>query len=162
MKVLVVYDSAYGNTRQVAEAIGAALNGAEVRHVDDVTPEALTTLDVLVVGSPTQRLNYTENMHDFLKSIPPGGLDGVQVAAFDTRISIEDVETPVERFAARLFLRRYAAEPIAETLREKGGHEVIAPEGFFVLDTEGPLKARELERAAAWAQQITHQREHLG
>jgi hypothetical protein len=41
-------------------------------------------------------------------------------------------------------------------LKKKGGSEVIAPEGFFVSDTQGPLKAGELERATAWAQRLMH------
>jgi flavodoxin len=155
MKALVVYDSAYGNTQKVAQAIGAALTDAEVRHVDQVKLEDLSGLEYLIVGSPTRKMNFTEGMRDFLASIPQNGLSSVKVAAFDTRISIKDVQSTVSRFAARLFLHRYAAKPIAEGLKKTGGVEVIAPEGFFVLDTEGPLKAGELERATAWAQQIT-------
>jgi hypothetical protein len=49
----------------------------------------------------------------------------------------------------------YAAKPISEKLRKKGGELIIAPEGFFVKDVEGPLKEGELERAAAWAREIT-------
>ncbi len=37
----------------------------------------------------------------------------------------------------------------------KAGGELAAPaEGFFVVDTEGPLQEGELERAAAWARQV--------
>lgn len=156
MKILVVYDSAFGNTEKVARAIAAALNHAEVLHVDQVKPEAFAGLDCLVVGAPTQKMNYTDGMRDFLASIPPI-IRGIRIAAFDTRISIDDVKSKLERFAARLFLHRYAAKPIAAALVEKGGLEVIETEGFFVLDTEGPLKDGELERAAAWARQILQQ-----
>lgn len=157
MKILVVYDSAFGNTEKVARAIAAALNHAEVLHVDQVKPEAFAGLDCLVVGAPTQKMNYTDGMRDFLASIPPDIIRGIRIAAFDTRISIDDVKSKLERFAARLFLHRYAAKPIAAALMEKGGVEVIEAEGFFVLDTEGPLKDGELERAAAWARQILQQ-----
>jgi hypothetical protein len=68
---------------------------------------------------------------------------------------IEHVQSATSRLAARVFLHRYAAKPIAAALKDRGGIEVIPPEGFFVLDTEGPLKAGELERAAVWGQQIT-------
>lgn len=155
MKVLVIYESAFGNTKKVAEAIGAGFTGAEVRHVNQVNVDEFGNFDCLVVGSPTQKLNYVEGMRDFLARIPQDGLKGVKVAAFDTRISIDDVQSTVERFAARVFLHRYAAKPIASALVSKGGVEVIDPEGFYVLDTEGPLKECELERATAWAKQIT-------
>lgn len=159
MKALVVYDSAFGNTQKIAEAIGAALIEAEVRHAAQVKPEDLSGLECLVVGSPTQKMNFTGGMRDFLACIPPNGLAGIRVAAFDTRISNEDmrasVRSPVTRFMVKVFLHRFAAGPIAGALKKKGGVEVIDPEGFFVSDTKGPLKAGELERATAWAQQIT-------
>lgn len=154
MKTLVIYDSEFGNTQKVAEAVGAAIPGADVRFIKDVKPDALSGYDCVVVGAPTQRLNFTEGMGEFLDAIPPDGLKGVKVAAFDTRISIPAIKSGAGRFAARMFLHRYAAKPIATKLTEKGGVEVAEPEGFFVLDTEGPLKDGELERAATWAQGI--------
>jgi flavodoxin len=154
MKTLVIFDSEFGNTRKVAEAVGAAILGADVVFIKDVKPEALGKYDCVIVGAPTQRLNFTEGMGEFLDAIPPDGLKGVKVAAFDTRISIPDIKGGASRFAARMFLHRYAAKPIAAKLNEKGGIEVTEPEGFFVLDTEGPLKDGELERAAAWAKGI--------
>jgi flavodoxin len=161
MKTLVVYDSAYGNTQKVAQAIGAVLTGAAVRHVDQVKPEDLSGLDCLIAGSPTQKMDYTDGMRKFLTSIPHNGLRGINIVAFDTRISIDDVQSTISRFAARLFLHRYAAKPIAAALKEKGGREVVAPEGFFVADTEGPLKTGELERAAAWARVIQQTSERM-
>lgn len=154
MKTLVIYDSAFGNTQKIAEAIGAGLNQAEVRHVGEVKPEDLAEVDCLVVGSPTQSMNYVEGMKNFLNSIPEKALKGKHIAAFDTRILINAIKSRGARFAMRVFLHRYAAEPIAQVLKAKGGTEIINPEGFFVLDTEGPLKDGELERAEAWGQQI--------
>ncbi len=154
MKTLIIYDSAFGNTQKIAEAVGAAFAGAEVQHVDQVTAGDFSDLECLVVGSATQKQNFLDGMRSFLTSIPQNGLNGVKVAAFDTRISIGDVQSVASRFAARVFLHRYAAQPIAEALKARGGVEVIDPEGFFVLDTEGPLKSGELERATAWGQQI--------
>ena len=49
----------------------------------------------------------------------------------------------------------YAAKPIASKLERKGGELIILPEGFFVKDSEDPLKEGELERAADWAKLIT-------
>ena len=48
----------------------------------------------------------------------------------------------------------YAAKPISDRLKKKGGELIIPPEGFFVEGIEGPLKEGELERAADWAKQI--------
>jgi flavodoxin len=48
----------------------------------------------------------------------------------------------------------YAAKPIADKLKKKGGKLVLPPEGFFVQGSEGPLKEGEVERAAEWAKQL--------
>ncbi len=155
MKALVVYDSLYGNTEQIARAIGNALGGPEdinVLRVGDVTPEHLTGLNLLVVGSPTQGFRPTPAIKQFLGSIPQLGLRGVVVAAFDTRIALSDVNSWILAVFVRLF--GYAAKPIADKLASKGGNLSVPPEGFFVAGKEGPLKAGELERATAWASQI--------
>jgi flavodoxin I len=156
MKVMVVYDSAYGNTEKVARAIGQALGPAEeveVVQVGNVSPEQLAGLTALVVGSPTQKFSPLGTISRFLKSIPQNGLQGVKVAAFDTRITESEVErVRILAFFVRIF--GYAAKPIADRLEKKGGELTVPPEGFYVGGTEGPLLEGELERAADWARQI--------
>ena len=151
MKALVVYDSVYGNTEKVAQALAAALE-CEARQVTAVTAEQLAGLDALVVGSPTQAFQPLKPVKAFLKSIPAGKLNGIKVAAFDTRMDVKQVNNAILTFFAKIF--GYAAEPIGKQLIKKGGAEVVPPAGFIVEGTEGPLKEGELERAAAWAQQI--------
>jgi len=156
MKVLIIYDSVFGNTEQVAQAMGDALGSqAEVNilRVGDVKREHLTGLDVLIVGSPTRQFRPTAAINNFLKRIPKNGLKGVKVAAFDTRFTMSVIEeSRVLPFFVRLF--GYAAKPISDRLEKKGGELIISPEGFFVEGVEGPLKEGELERAADWAKQI--------
>lgn len=156
-KAIVVYDSEFGNTERVAREIGRALDSQEdvvVVRVGDAKPEQLKGLSVLVVGSPTQRFRPTQPTIDFLQSIPENGLEGVRVAAFDTRFPESKIEEiRVLAFFVRIF--GYAARPIADRLEKKGGELVIPPEGFYVIDTEGPLLEGELKRAAEWAMKIT-------
>lgn len=156
MKALVVYDSAFGNTEKIAQAIGGALGSpgeVETVRVGDVKPEQLTGLTLLVVGSPTQKFSPLASINRFLKEIPHGGLQGVKVAAFDTRIPESQIEEiRILAFFVRIF--GYAAKPIAKRLEKRGGELVAPPEGFYVADTEGPLLEDELERAADWARQI--------
>ena len=153
MKALVVYDSVFGNTEQVAFAIKDSL-GSEVEalRVGDVEHGQLQGLEYLIVGSPTRAFNPTKAITSFLKGIPGGILGGVKVAAFDTRIDPKDVNSSVLNFFVKFM--GYAAKPIGDRLQKKGGALVVPPEGFFVNDTEGPLREGELERAAAWAKQI--------
>jgi len=153
MRAFVIYDSQYGNTEKVAQEIGKALQAqAEVIvcRVGEVTTGQLAGIGLLAVGSPTQRFNPTPVVTEFLSSIPPNGLKGIKVAAFDTRLTWEVIQkTPPLPFFERIF--GYAASRIGKALKKKGGSLVVEPEGFFVEGTEGPLSVGELERAAAWA-----------
>ena len=156
MKAMVVYDSMYGNTGKVAEAIGQALGAPEdatVVRVGEVKAEQLSGLSLLVVGSPTQRFSPTGATTQFLKGIPKNGLQGVRVAGFDTRFPEAKIEEiGILAFFVRIF--GYAAKPITGRLEKLGGEVAVPPEGFYVADTEGPLVEGELERAAEWARQI--------
>lgn len=150
MKVLVIYDSVFGNTEKVAHAIGEALVAPEsVVHVSKVNLQQLNGINLLIVGSPTRGFRPTDGIKTFLKSIPANTLNGVKVAAFDTRIRVEDVKNAFLTFMVKIF--GYAAKPIADALQKKGGTLAAAPEGFIVKESEGPVGDGELERAAAWA-----------
>lgn len=151
MKALVVYDSVFGNTAKVAEAIGEAL-GAETLKVDQVQPGQLEGVELLVAGSPTRAFRATPAMLSFLRGLQGGSLKGVRVAAFDTRMDVEKTDSAVLSFFVKIF--GYAAEPMLKLLQRKGGQAALAAEGFIVVDTEGPMKENELERAADWARSV--------
>ena len=82
MKAMVVYDSVFGNTEKVAQAMGAALEAqaeVSVLKVGDVPPEFWTGLDALIVGSPTRAFSPTPAVKAWLRGLPSGSLDGVKV-----------------------------------------------------------------------------------
>ena len=155
MKALVLYDSKFGNTEKIAQAIGAALAAkgeVAVARVSDARREHLVGVSLLVVGSPTWGGRPTPAINQWLKNLPSHGLEGVKVAAFDTR---GDMSQVTSRFVHWLVgLVGFAAAPISARLKKKGGTVAVAPEGFIVLDREGPLKDGELERAAEWARGV--------
>jgi flavodoxin len=155
MKALIVYDSVFGNTEQIAQAIGQALGSpeqAETLRVNQVVPTRLAGTTLLIVGSPTRGFRPTEAVTKFLDAIPRYGLIDTKVAAFDTRISVRDIDNRLLHLFVRLF--GYAAQPIANKLVKKGGSLVRPPEGFFVKGSEGPLKDGERDRAIEWARAI--------
>ena len=144
MKVVIVYDSVYGNTEKIAKAIGGAITSeVKVLRVGEADPSELKTIDLFILGSPTQRGRPTPAIRDFLNNIPELSLQGINIAAFDTRISTKLVG-----------IFGYAAGRIAGNLKGKGGTLIASPEGFFVRSTQGPLREGELERAASWAKEI--------
>jgi flavodoxin len=141
MKTLVVYDSVYGHTKAIAQAIGDALPGeAEVLHVSKVEASGLGAYDLLAAGAPTHGAKPSPDMQAFLDEIQATALEGRKVAGFDTRMTNKLIT-----------LFGTAAPKIAKALQEKGGTLVGKPEGFYVTGGEGPLRDGELERAAAWA-----------
>ena len=157
MKALIVYDSVFGNTEKIAKAIGDSIGSqenVEVLRVTDMKLEQLQEIDLLFVGSPTRAFKPTKAIVDFLIKIPSNGLKGINVAAFDTRISTADVSSRMLNGFVKIF--GYAAKPIADKLQKKGGNLIIPPEGFFVKDSEGPLKEGEFERAIDWAKSVVN------
>jgi flavodoxin I len=143
MKALIVYDSVYGNTEKIARAIGEAITPSgevKVLRAGEANSSELASIDLLIVGSPTHGGRPTPAIQEFLNKVSKLSLQGINVAAFDTRITTKLV---------RVF--GYAAGRIARNLKGKGGTLVASPEGFFVTASKGPLKEGELERAAAWA-----------
>jgi flavodoxin len=155
MKILIIYDSFFGNTQDIAKAIAGALQSGhevELHRVGDVRPRQISKVDVLIVGSPTRGFKATAAIIKYISSLPAKHLKGKRVAAFDTRISIEEVNSRFLSPLIRIF--GYAAKPIADKLHKKGGELIAPPEGFIVLDSEGPLKEGERERAARWAEHI--------
>ena len=146
MKALIIYDSIYGNTEKIAQAIGDALTGeVKVVRVGDVNASELRSFDLLIVGSPVHGGRATPAIDAFLKQLPAHSLEGKRVAAFDTRFESED-----QGIGLRILMSviRYAAERIAKDLTKKGGRLVAEPEGFIVENKEGPLKQGEMERAS--------------
>ena len=150
MKTLIVYDSVFGNTEKIALAISQSIGSEDVKvlRVGDVKTEQLMGLDLLIVGSPTRAFNPTKEITVFLNNIPSNSLQGIKVLSFDTRIATADKKSRILNGLVKVF--GYAAQPIADKLVKKGGNLAIPPEGFFVKDSEGPLKDGELERATDW------------
>jgi hypothetical protein len=166
MRAVVVYESIYGNTRAVAQAIAEGLGDhAEVAvlPVSAAGADALAGADLLVVGGPT-------HMHGLSTSF--SRRSAAQAAAEDgdhTALDPHATEGPglrawlsalprSERSAAAFdtrldraaMLTGTAARGIARRLRHHGHAIVAEPESFFVTESEGPLEDDELTRARAW------------
>lgn len=144
MKTLVIYDSLYGNTKLIAQAIADAIpDEVEMAHVNEVPAFERGAYDLLIIGGPTHGGGPSDPMKSMLEKLETASLSDVSVATFDTRITW---------WWLRPF--GYAAPKIAWRLEKKGGKLVAEGEGFFVTGGKGPLQEGELERAAAWAKGI--------
>ena len=165
MRASVIYESVYGNTRAVAEAIAEGLGGADLFPVHEAGPVA-QEVDLLIVGGPTHMHGMTtartrqlavDAVHeDGDAHIEPGaaeepglrawirdlpGVEGRPAATFDTRAD----KSP--------WITGAASRGIAKRLARRG-YEIVSSESFLVEDSEGPLAEGELDRARAWGAEL--------
>jgi len=141
MKVLVIYDSFYGNTKKVAEAVGISFNPpATVVSVEELQMDMVKNADLLVVGSPIFGWQPSERTSQFLTNLESNCLVGKKAASFDTRL--------------KLFIHGEAAIKIANALKKAGAEIVGKPGAFFVKTKEGPMVDGEIEKAKDWAKRL--------
>jgi hypothetical protein len=170
MKASVVYESMFGNTRQVAEAIAAGIREADpsvrvtVARAGTAKPDEAAAAGLLVVGGPTHMLRM---------SSPRSRRQGLRAAQKATGQPHHDLEPgaagpgmrewllalpsarPGRRAAAfdtRLPSRLAggAARSAARELRKHGYQLAAKAEGFVVTGSEGPLRDGEIDRARKW------------
>lgn len=177
MRAVVVYESMYGNTHLVAEAIGAGLGTAfdvTVVPVSQAGQAVLAGADLVVVGGPTHvhgmsrestrkaAVETADKPDSGLKAEPdalgPGlrewfgslGQYQAKAAAFDTRM-----QGPAA-FTGR------ASKRVERLLRAHGFDVVTEPESFLVTK-QNRLVPGESDRAREWGTRlaaITGRAEH--
>jgi flavodoxin len=155
MKTLFIYDSVFGNTGKIADAVYQAFSpdaAINYCHVNEFRTSDLESRDLLIVGSPTRGFSPTPAISEFIRSIPSNGLTGISIATFDTRLDLDSVKSSAIRFLVKT--GGYAANKMAERLAKKGGRLITGPQGFYVTGEEGPLKQFEIERAARWSSNL--------
>jgi hypothetical protein len=156
VRALVVYESLFGNTKLVAEAIADGLRATmevDLKHVGDVA-EADTAVELIVIGGPTHALSMTRasTRADAVKQGAPRGPDvGIREWLVDlqpgpSRALLATFDTKVLR-ARRM---PGAARAAARGGRRRGFKLAAGPKSFWVTGTRGPLLVGELERARTW------------
>lgn len=148
MSVVIIYDSVFGNTAQIAQAMAGAVPGARALHVRDAAGLDLNGVSLLVVGSPTRGFRPTPDMQEFVDGLGEDTLAGRRAAAFDTRLDLETVHPAPLRWM--MDIGGYAASTLERLLADKGCLMTGKPAGFLVSGTEGPLCDGEIERARDW------------
>jgi hypothetical protein len=170
MRALVVYESMFGNTQTIAEAVAGGLarqmrvdavevGGAPATLADDVT--------LLVVGGPTHAFSMSRpRTRQDAAAQAPGELvstrtglrewlatlrapAGIAAAAFDTKVS-------------KPHLPGSAARAAEKRLRRLGFRLAAPAESFYVGGTLGPLVDGEQDRAIRWGDQLGATTRELG
>jgi menaquinone-dependent protoporphyrinogen IX oxidase len=152
MKGMVVYDTSYGNTKSVAEAIAETLkeSGMEVDlfYVKDVKKLSAKEYDFLVLGSPTKFGTMSFTFKRFLGKVKGEEWVNKPFAAFDTENpeNIERAQAEDKEWSA--------AEKIAEKLKEKKMNQLLPVLKAVVFGQKGPLKEGEIDRAKDYAREV--------
>jgi Flavodoxin domain len=171
MRAVIVYESMFGSTKKVAEAIAGGLaDCAEVSVVPVASAGAhiLDGADLVVVGGPTHTHGMSRpgtrktagkraGKPGSEVELVPGAVSGPGVrewlaslgrlevagAAFDTRLQ------GLPAFTGR------ASKSIGRLLARHGARIAAPPESFLVKGLTGALAERELERARAWGERLS-------
>ena len=162
MKTLVVYESMWGNTRQVAEAVASGLTGARVAEVHEVQGRDVEDLDLLVVGGPTHAFSMSRSStrHDAHEQGASAGAEDQGIREWLATLP-DRLEAPVATFDTRVLKVRSlpgsAAKAAGKEVQHRHHGQVLDRQSFYVLDTPGPLAEGELDRAARWGAQLAEQ-----
>ena len=180
MDVAVVYESMFGMTHDVADAVAegvaTALPGARVvcLPVGDATSERLGTPDLLIVGGPTHMRGMSSSMsRKIAVSMEEKATRGEgehqghglepDVEGPGLRTWFHGLPTVGENHFATAFDTRGDGGPVVggaargiQHRLERHGYRVVGkPEGFVVEGDAGQLRAGERDRARTWAADIT-------
>ena len=164
MRAVVVFESMYGNTHQVADAIGAGLGPAfdvSVVPVSEASAAVLADADLVVVGGPTHvhgmsrastrkaAVEAADKPVSPLK-VEPGAMGEGLRDWFD---SLGQYHVPAAAFDTRLHgpaaLTGRASKGVAHLLRAHGFDVVAEPESFLVTKQD-QLEPDETARARDW------------
>ena len=159
MNAIVVFESLWGNTAEVARAVAEGLGpGARALRTDEATAADAAGADLIVAGAPVFGFKLSsQKMRDGIRQSPGKGpapdlscpllrtwLEGLPAgdrpcAGFDTQ-----VRGPFGK----------GAPEIVRLFEERGYRPVGEPMGFVVKGSQGPLKKGEAERARAWGAEL--------
>jgi flavodoxin len=163
MKTLVVYESMFGNTEQIAKAVAAGLGESvdvQVTEAADAPTDPGPDVALIVAGGPTHAFSMSrENsradaidrgahggepefgLREWIAALPSGE-HAEKMATFDTKIK------------SMRHLPGSAAKSAAKAAHRHGYESVSKAESFYVDDLDGPLLDAEIDRARAWGQQL--------
>jgi Flavodoxin len=169
MKAAIVYESLYGNTHAIADAIAQGLGNTAETQVMSVA-EAGTTeppeTDLLVVGGPTHIHGMSRKpmwelaVKDALEHPEKGLVPDPQAGGPNLRgwfASLDRTTGKAAAFDTRLegneLLTGHASKGIAKRLRTHG-FDVVAEPASFLVDDTNQLLPGELDRAREWGRTL--------
>jgi Flavodoxin domain len=169
VKAVVVYESMYGNTHLIAEAIAEGLRGTSdevvVAPVCDATRQLLGDADLIVVGGPTH-VHGMSRENTRKAAVEAAGTEGSDLEVepdaegpglrtwFETVDELPPMAAAFDtRLKAPALVTGRASNGIAKRLRTHGSTLVAAPVSFMVTK-ESHLLDEETTHAREWGTQL--------
>jgi flavorubredoxin len=159
---LVVYDTRYGNTFRVAEALARGLQQvpgiiASCQNQTEVHGDQLEEADLLVIGGPTEYFTASHHIREFFSRIGGYPLAGKFGFAFDTHAATplsghasRLIENDLKRLGVTMLEPRHSAITTAtRTTGELSVHVDLAPDALAEFERIGQHLGRELLEAIA-------------
>ncbi len=160
MKAVVVYESHWGNTAEVARAIAEGIGpDTTVLPTDEAGGAALEDIDLLVVGAPVVMFGLPGERAEeaILKAVDPPSPPDVSHPSLRTWLdSLPRGHAEAAAFETRVRWSPGGATHTIERGLERAGYRTNANSGKFIVSGRyGPLRAGEIERARSWGAGLT-------
>ena len=162
MRALVVYESMFGNTQAVAEAVADGVSShmsVDVVEVSHAGPVVGPDVELLVVGGPTHAFGMSRPKTR--SSAADQATDGLVSTGIGLREWLEDFEcsstTVAAAFDTRVDKPRLpgtASHAAERRLRRRGCTIAARATSFLVDGMTGPLLAGEEDRARRWGESL--------
>ena len=149
-KVLVVFDSSFGNTEKIGREIATGIQESgiaecKVINIDNVESEDLSGYDGALFGSPIHAFRATRGIKGAVKNAAKKGLQAKLVASFDT-------------YQALGHIGKAAGQIEGELKKRIKGAKVISPGlSALVLGRQGPLQDDELPKAREFGKRFAEE-----
>ena len=163
-KALVVFESMFGNTEQIAQAVAEGLRASmpvDVTEVINAPADPPEDITLIVAGGPTEAFSMSRTNDPRRRGQPrwsarPGGIRPAGVAGGAACRVIRTPNSPrlTPRSTRCAIFPGRPPKSAAKAGRRHGFDLAAPPESFFVRDTAGPLVEGELDRARAWGQRL--------
>jgi len=149
VKVIVVYDTKYGNTKLVAEKIVEGMRKVEgietaISDVEKVDLEKVADYDVILIGAPNHWGGPSRTIRKFIDKLGKLHLDGKLFAVFDTYIK-GDFEKAVKKMEKRI------------SEKAPGLKQIVPGLSIKVQDMKGPILEEELPKCKDFGKKLATQ-----
>ena len=145
-RIVLIYESIYGNTKKVAESIAEGIESVEglecsVLKVGSIHTDDLTKYNGIIFGCPNHNQEPARNILDFIDRASIVDLEGRKCAVFDTYTGGN---------------QGIAVKKLENTITEElpGLQFIIEGHSAQVKDRKGPLVDGETERGHAFGKEF--------